>query len=44
MRVAVIGGTGTIGRRIVADLTSRGVEVRALSRSSGEILGQRRWI
>lgn len=35
MRVAVIGGTGTIGRRIVADLTSRGVEVRALSRSSG---------
>lgn len=35
MRVAVLGGTGTIGRRIVAELTERGVDVRAYSRSSG---------
>jgi uncharacterized protein YbjT (DUF2867 family) len=32
MRIAVVGGTGTIGRRIVALLADDGHEVRALSR------------
>jgi uncharacterized protein YbjT (DUF2867 family) len=32
MRIAVVGGTGTIGRRVVATLTGDGHEVRALSR------------
>lgn len=35
MRVAVLGGTGTIGRLLVAELAERGVDVRACSRSSG---------
>jgi uncharacterized protein YbjT (DUF2867 family) len=34
MRIAVVGGTGTIGRRIVAAVSRDGHEVRALSRSS----------
>ena len=34
MRIAVAGGTGTIGRRIAAALSRDGHEVRALSRSA----------
>lgn len=34
MQVAVTGGTGTIGREVVAELARRGHEVRALSRRS----------
>lgn len=36
MRIAVAGGTGTIGRRIAAVLARDGHEVRALSRSAVE--------
>ena len=36
MKVAVVGGTGTIGRRIVAALSRDGHEVRALSRRSAQ--------
>jgi len=36
MRVAVAGGTGTIGRRIVSVLARDGHEVRALSRGAAE--------
>jgi uncharacterized protein YbjT (DUF2867 family) len=36
MRIAVMGGTGTIGRRIVSRLEARGHEVRALSRHAPE--------
>jgi uncharacterized protein YbjT (DUF2867 family) len=36
VRVAVVGGTGTIGRRIAASLSSEGHEVRALSRSAAQ--------
>ncbi|MEO3750588.1 NAD(P)H-binding protein [Streptomyces sp. B6B3] len=35
-RIAVTGGTGTLGRLLVAELGRRGHEVRVLSRSSGE--------
>lgn len=35
MRVAVLGGTGTIGKRIVVELRRRGVETIALSRAQG---------
>lgn len=34
MRIAVLGGTGTIGREIVSRLQAQGHEVRALSRHS----------
>lgn len=34
MRIAIAGGTGTLGRRITAELRSRGHDVRVLSRSS----------
>jgi uncharacterized protein YbjT (DUF2867 family) len=34
MRIAIVGGTGTLGRHIVTNLTERGHEVRILSRSS----------
>jgi uncharacterized protein YbjT (DUF2867 family) len=34
MRIAIVGGTGTLGRHIVAELARRGHDVRALSRSS----------
>jgi uncharacterized protein YbjT (DUF2867 family) len=34
MRIAVIGGTGTLGRQVTAELARRGHEVRVLSRSS----------
>jgi uncharacterized protein YbjT (DUF2867 family) len=36
MRIAVIGGTGLLGHHLVAELGSRGHEVRALSRRSPE--------
>jgi uncharacterized protein YbjT (DUF2867 family) len=36
MRIAVVGGTGTIGRRIAAALSGDGHEVRALSRSAAQ--------
>jgi uncharacterized protein YbjT (DUF2867 family) len=35
MRVAVVGGTGVVGRHAVAVLRGRGHEVRVLSRSAG---------
>lgn len=34
MRIAVVGGTGTLGRQVTAQLDRRGHEVRVLSRSS----------
>jgi uncharacterized protein YbjT (DUF2867 family) len=36
MRIAVTGGTGTLGTPLVAELKTRGHEVRALSRHSAE--------
>jgi uncharacterized protein YbjT (DUF2867 family) len=36
MRIAIAGGTGTLGRRVAEELRSRGHEVRVLSRSSAE--------
>ncbi|MGP3967317.1 SDR family oxidoreductase [Streptomyces sp. 6N223] len=33
--IAVAGGTGTLGRRVAAELAARGHEVRVLSRTSG---------
>jgi uncharacterized protein YbjT (DUF2867 family) len=33
MRIAIVGGTGTLGRQVVAELARRGHEARALSRS-----------
>ena len=35
MKIAVAGGTGTVGRRIVATARERGHDVRVLARSSG---------
>jgi uncharacterized protein YbjT (DUF2867 family) len=35
MRIAVTGGTGTLGREVVRELGLRGHDVRALSRSTG---------
>jgi uncharacterized protein YbjT (DUF2867 family) len=34
MRIAIAGGTGTLGRHVAAELVTRGHEVRVLSRSS----------
>ncbi len=34
MRIAVVGGTGTLGRHVVSTLAQRGHQVRVLSRSS----------
>lgn len=34
MRIAVVGGTGTLGRQVTAELGRRGHDVRVLSRSS----------
>jgi uncharacterized protein YbjT (DUF2867 family) len=34
MRIAIVGGAGTLGRNITAELSRRGHEVRVLSRSS----------
>jgi hypothetical protein len=36
MRIAIIGGTGTLGRQVAAQLRDRGHEVRVLSRSAPE--------
>ncbi|GIH16984.1 SDR family oxidoreductase [Rugosimonospora africana] len=36
MRIAIAGGTGTLGRYVAEDLRTRGHEVRVLSRSSRE--------
>jgi nucleoside-diphosphate-sugar epimerase len=36
MRIAIAGGTGTLGRRVAEELRSRGHDVRVLSRSSAE--------
>jgi len=36
MTIAIAGGTGTLGRRVAAELRSRGQDVRVLSRSSPE--------
>ncbi len=36
MRIAVAGGTGTLGRHVAAELRSRGHQVRVLSRSAPE--------
>lgn len=36
MRIAIVGGTGTLGRHVAAELGSRGHEVRVLSRSAPE--------
>jgi uncharacterized protein YbjT (DUF2867 family) len=33
MRIAIVGGTGTLGRHVVTELTGRGHDVRALSRN-----------
>lgn len=37
MKIAVIGATGNVGQRIVAEAASRGHEVRAISRSGGSV-------
>jgi uncharacterized protein YbjT (DUF2867 family) len=34
MRIAIVGGAGTLGKHITAELSQRGHEVRVLSRSS----------
>jgi uncharacterized protein YbjT (DUF2867 family) len=34
MRIAIVGGTGTLGKHVVTNLAQRGHEVRVLSRSS----------
>jgi len=36
MRIAIAGGTGTLGRRVAEELRSRGHDVRVLSRSAPE--------
>jgi len=36
MRIAIVGGTGTVGKHIASELAARGHEVRVLSRSSPE--------
>jgi uncharacterized protein YbjT (DUF2867 family) len=37
-RVAVVGGTGTLGALVVADLLAKGAEVRVLSRNATDVL------
>jgi uncharacterized protein YbjT (DUF2867 family) len=37
MTVAVVGGTGTLGALVVAELAARGATVRALSRNAGGV-------
>jgi uncharacterized protein YbjT (DUF2867 family) len=34
MKIAIVGGTGTLGRHVVSELRARGHEVRALSRNA----------
>ena len=36
MRIAIAGGTGTLGRPVAAELSERGHEVRVLSRHAPE--------
>jgi uncharacterized protein YbjT (DUF2867 family) len=36
MRIAIAGGTGTLGRHVATELTGRGHDVRVLSRSSAQ--------
>jgi uncharacterized protein YbjT (DUF2867 family) len=36
MRITVVGGTGTIGRRLVPELRSRGHGVVVAGRTSGD--------
>jgi uncharacterized protein YbjT (DUF2867 family) len=36
MRIAIVGGTGTLGRHLAAELRSRGHEIRVLSRTTPE--------
>lgn len=40
MKVAVVGGTGVLGKPLVAELAARGDEVRALSRTAPSTLPQ----
>src|SRR4051794_35784103 len=35
MRIAIVGGTGTVGREAAAELERRGHDVRVLSRGTG---------
>ena len=37
MRITVVGGTGTIGRRLVPELRSRGHDVVVAGRTSGDV-------
>ena len=41
MKVAVVGATGLIGRRVIRALADRGDEVVAVSRSGAEVSGGR---
>ena len=45
MRVAIVGGTGLLGRRLTAALTARGDDVVVISRGGGATAGARplRW-
>jgi putative NADH-flavin reductase len=43
MKIAVFGGTGRIGSRVVAEAARRGHEVTALSRQAAEDTGDGRW-
>ena len=36
MTIAIVGGTGTLGRRVAAELEARGNQVRPLSRHARE--------
>jgi nucleoside-diphosphate-sugar epimerase len=36
MTVAIVGGTGTLGRRVAAELEARGHKVRVISRHAPE--------
>lgn len=36
MRIAIVGGTGALGRHLAAELGSRGHEIRVLSRTTTE--------
>ena len=36
MTIAVVGGTGTLGRHVTSELRTRGLQVRVLSRSAPE--------
>jgi uncharacterized protein YbjT (DUF2867 family) len=36
MRVAIVGGTGTLGRQVTEELRARGHEARVISRNAPE--------